>query len=88
MSQTEKEPIVEQEEQKEPEVQEEEQMVEVDLTGVGHHIVELESCGPVDVYVQGDLETGKSQSLWYSCDFSVSPSPIGLDFGLGLDNNP
>ena len=51
---------MEQEEQKEPEVQEEEQMVEVDLSGVGHHIVDLESCGPVDVYVQGDLENGKN----------------------------
>ena len=48
-----------QQEQVKEETQEKVEMEEVDL-GLSKHVVELETCGALDVYIQGDLENGKT----------------------------
>jgi len=55
------EKVEQQEEQvkEETKVEEKVEMEEVDL-GLSKHVVELETCGALDVYIQGDLENGKN----------------------------
>ena len=34
------------------------------MTSLSHHVVTLENCGPISVYVQGDLETQREGAVF------------------------